>query len=102
MLENLSSLATLTLSVREREKFEPPPPAVADFPTQVARTWENSLHGLINLGKAFVLWAVDWVLWIPLLIVAGLFAWIILRWLIRLLPRLIALANTPITPPRSP
>ena len=35
VLENLSSLATLVLSVREREKFEPPPPAVADFPTQV-------------------------------------------------------------------
>ena len=102
VLENLSSLATLTLSVREREKFEPPPPAVADFPTQVARTWENSLRGLISLGKAFILWAVDWVLWIPLLIVAGLLAWIILRRLFRLLPRIIALANTPITPPRTP
>jgi len=102
VLENLSSLATLTLSVREREKFEPPPPALADFPTQVARTWEHSLRGLINLGKAFILWAVDWVLWIPLLIVAGLLAWIILRRLFRLLPRIIALANTPITPPRTP
>ncbi len=102
VLENLSSLATLTLSVREREKFEPPPPAAADFPTQVARTWENSLRGLINLGKAFILWAVDWVLWIPLVIVAGLLAWIVLRRLFRLLPRIIALANTPITPPRTP
>ena len=86
VLENLSSLATLTLSVREREKFEPPPPAAADFPTQVARTWENSLRGLIDLGKAFILWAVDWVLWIPLLIVGGLLAWVILRRLFRLLP----------------
>ncbi len=102
VLENLSSLATLNLSVHEREKFEPPPPAVADFPTQVARTWEKSLHGLINLGKACILWAVDWVLWIPLLIVAGLLAWVILRRLFRLLPRIIALANTPITPPRPP
>lgn len=102
VLENLSSLATLTLSVREREKFEPPPPAVADFPTQVARTWEHSLHGLIDLGKTFILWAVDWVLWIPLVIVAGLLAWVILRRLYRLLPRIIALANTPITPPRTP
>ena len=102
VLENLSSLATLTLSVREREKFEPPPPAVADFPTQVARTWEKSLHALIDLGKALILWAVDWVLWIPLLIVAGLLAWVILRHLYRLIPRIIALANTPITPPRAP
>jgi hypothetical protein len=102
VLENLSSLATLNLSIREREKFEPPPPAVADFPTQVARTWESSLHGLIDLGKALILWAVNWVLWIPLLIVAGLLAWVVLRRLFRLLPRIIALANTPITPPKAP
>ncbi len=91
VLENLSSLATLNLSVHEREKFEPPPPAVADFPTQVARTWESSLRSLINLGKACILWAVNWALWIPLLIVAGLLAWVILRRLFRLLPRIIAL-----------
>ncbi len=101
VLENLTSLATLNLSVHEREKFEPPPPAVADFPTQVARTWESSLRSLINLGKACILWAVDWALWIPLLIVAGLLAWVILRRLFRLLPRILALANTPITPPRA-
>jgi hypothetical protein len=102
VLANLSSLATLELNVREREKFEPPPPAVADFPTQVARTWERSIHGLIDLGKAVILWTVDWALWIPLLIVGALIAWVILRRLFRLLPRLIALANTPITPRRTP
>jgi hypothetical protein len=101
VLENLSSLATLTLSIREREKFEPPPPAVADFPTQVARTWDNSVHSLLNLGKAIILWVVDWVLWIPVLIVIGIVAWIIVRLLLRMLPRIIALANTPITPPRA-
>ncbi len=100
VLENLSSLATLNVSIREREKFEPPPPAVADFPTQVSRTWESSLHGLIDLGKGVILWAVNWVPWIPLLILGAFLAWIVLRVLIRLLPRLIALANTPITPPR--
>ncbi len=102
VLENLSSLATLNISIREHEKFEPPPPAAADFPTQVSRTWEKSLHGLIDLGKAVILWAVDWVLWIPLLILAGIVIWVVLRILIRLLPRLIAMANTPITPPRTP
>jgi hypothetical protein len=102
LLENLSSLATLTVSVREREKFEPPPPAVADFPTQVARTWENSVRSMVNLGKGVILWAVDWAIWIPLLIVAALFCWTVLRWFFRRLPRLIALANTPITPPRTP
>ena len=43
VLENLSSLATLTLNIREREKYAPPPPVVADFSTQIARTWDGSL-----------------------------------------------------------
>ena len=102
VLENLSSLATLTLSVREREKFEPPPPAVgrlshpgrADL-GELAAWPDQSRQGVI-------LWAVDWVLWIPLLVVAGLLTWVLLRTLFRLLPRIIALANTPITPPRTP
>jgi hypothetical protein len=106
LLDNLSALATLSLNIREREKFEPPPPVVADFRTQVARTWDSSIRSLIDLGKSVVLWAVDWALWIPLLIFSALLAWIIVRWMIRYfirnLPHLIELAKTPITPPRSP
>jgi len=106
VLENLSSLATLTLNVREREKYAPPPPVVADFPTQVARTWDGAILGLVNHGKSLLLWAVSWVIWVPFLLVGGLFAWVLLRWLIRVfmrkLPRLVALARTPITPPRAP
>jgi hypothetical protein len=105
VLENLSSLATLTLNVREREKYEPPPPVVADFPTQVARTWSASLLGVVNLGKAVVLWAVSWALWVPILLVVGYLAWVLLRWLfrafVRMRPALVELARTPITPPRS-
>jgi hypothetical protein len=106
VLESLSSLATLTLNVREREKYAPPPPVAADFPTQVARTWNASLLSLVNLGKALALWAVSWVLWIPILLIFGLLAWIVVRWLLRVLirnlPRLIELARTPITQPRAP
>ena len=106
VIENLSSLATLTLNVREREKYAPPPPVVADFPTQIARTWDGSILNLVNHGKSVVLWAVSWVIWIPFLLVGGLLAWVLLRWLIRVfmrnLPRLVALARTPITPPRAP
>ena len=67
VLENLSSLATLTLNVRERDKYAPPAPVVADFRTQIARTWDGSLLDLVNMGKAFVLWAVSWAIWIPFL-----------------------------------
>ncbi|MGO9466054.1 MAG: DUF4349 domain-containing protein [Isosphaeraceae bacterium] len=106
VLENLSSLATLTLNVREREKYAPAPPVAADFPTQISRTWNASLLSLVNLGKSLVLWAVNWALWIPVLLVFAVLGWILLRWLVRFmvrnLPALIALARTPLTQPRAP
>ncbi len=77
----------------------------ADFPTQISRTWNASLLSLVNLGKALVLWVVNWALWIPVLLVFAVLGWILLRWLIRFLlrnlPPLIALARTPITQPRA-
>jgi Domain of unknown function (DUF4349) len=106
VLENLSSLATMTLNVREREKFAPPPPAVADFSTKVARAWEGSLLDLANIGKSLVLWVVSWAIWVPFLLVGAFLAWVLARWLIRyfvrILPGVTALARTPITPPRTP
>jgi Domain of unknown function (DUF4349) len=106
VLENLASLATLTLNIRERDKFAPPAPVVADFRTQISRTWDGSLLDLVNLGKAFVLWAVGWAIWIPFLLASALIAWVLGRWLLRVfirnLPRLVALARTPIVAPRTP
>jgi hypothetical protein len=106
VLENLSSLATLTLNVREREKFQPPPPVAADFPTQISRTWTASVQGLVDRLKAVTLWAVDWAVWLPLILVSAVLAWIVARWLLRVflrnLPVLIELARTPIFTTRTP
>ncbi len=106
VLENLSSLATLTLNVREREKYDPPAPVVAGFGTQISRTWDGQIHNLVDLGKAIVLWAVSWAIWIPFLFAGVLLAWIMARKLfrafIRNLPRLITLARTPLTRPSTP
>jgi polyhydroxyalkanoate synthesis regulator phasin len=106
VLENLSSLATLTLNIRERDKYAPPAPVVADFATQVARTWNGSLLDLVNMGKSFALWTVSWAIWIPFFMMAALLGLIMLRWLLRVflrnLPRLVVLARTPITSPRAP
>ena len=106
VLENLSSLATLTLNVRERDKYAPPPPVVADFPTQIARAWDGSLKSLIELGKSVVLWTVTWAIWVPFYVIGALFTWLIIRWLIRAIlrnrARLIALATTPIVASRAP
>jgi Domain of unknown function (DUF4349) len=106
VLENVSSLATLTLNVRERDKYAPPAPVAADFGTQVARTWNGSLLDLKNMGKSFALWTVSWAIWVPFFLVAALLGLIVLRWLFRVflrnLPRLVVLARTPITAPRAP
>jgi hypothetical protein len=106
VLENLSSLATLTLNVREREKYAPAPPVVADFPTQIARAWDASMLGLVNMAKSLVLWAVSWAIWVPFLLVGALLAWILLRWLVRVVvrnrSRIVEIARTPLTPPRAP
>jgi hypothetical protein len=107
VLENLASLATLTLNVRERDKYTPPtPPIVADFPTQIASTWNGSLLDLKNMGKSLTLWTVSWAIWIPFFLLAVILGLIVLRWLLRVflrnLPRLVVLARTPITSPRTP
>jgi hypothetical protein len=106
VLENLSSLATLTINVREREKYAPNAPVVASFSTRVGRTWDASITSLVDLGKAIVLWAVSWAIWLPFYLFGAIVAWVLIRRLIRTfirnLPRLVALARTPLTGPRTP
>jgi hypothetical protein len=105
VLENLSSLATLTLNVREREKYAPAAPVVAGFSTQISRTWDGQILNLVDLAKAIVLWAVSWAIWLPFLLVALILAWIVgrrlLRAFIRNIPRLVTLARTPLIRPRA-
>jgi hypothetical protein len=105
VLENLSSLATLTLNVREREKYAPAAPVVASFSTQISRTWDGQILSVVDLAKAIVLWAVSWAIWLPFLLVAAILAWIVgrrlLRAFIRSIPRLVTLARTPLTRPRA-
>jgi Domain of unknown function (DUF4349) len=105
VLENLSALATLTLNIREREKYAPPAPVVAGFGTQISRTWDGSITNVVDLGKAIVLWTVSWAIWLPFLLVGAILAWVLIRKLVRAfirnLPRLIALARTPLTRPRA-
>jgi hypothetical protein len=109
VLANLTALTSVTIDVREREKFQPPPPVAANFPTRVARTFRDSLGRLIEFGEAVVLLVVDWVLWIPLLLLGLLVSWLLGRWVVRLLTRngrrLWEVARTPIgvaTPPPPP
>lgn len=106
VLANLSSLATATLHLREREKYEPAPPAAPDFATTVGRTFQHSLDRLVDTGKAVVLFLVAIALWIPLILVGLLLGWSLLRRLVRLTARSAwrawELARTPSLPPSSP
>lgn len=75
VLEDLSSMTTVTVSVRERDRFQPPPPTAADFPTIVGRTFRNSVNQLQNFGKAVVLLVVALVPWIPLILIGLFILW---------------------------
>lgn len=105
VLTNLTSLTTVTLSVREREKFQPAPPVVASFPTRVSRTFQESLSGLVELGENVILFATNWILWVPILLLELLVFWLVARGFVWVLSRggrrLWKIARTPTGPPPS-
>jgi hypothetical protein len=88
VLDNLTSLTTVTIDVRERVKYDPPPPVAASFPTQVSRTFQESVDALLELGRRAVLVVVAVSVWLPLIVIGGLFAWVVARWGLRRLWRL--------------
>ena len=53
-----------------------------------------------------MIWVVSWAIWLPIILVGAILAWVLVRRLIRVLirnlPRLVELGRTPITPPRTP
>lgn len=96
VLDNLTALATLTLTVRERVTYEPAAPIVADFPTQISRVWNDSVRSLVDLGKSWTLFAVGQVVWLPFWIVGLLLARLAFRRFSAGLRKLFAAATTPI------
>lgn len=106
VLENLTALTTVTISVREREKYQPPPPVAASFPVQIERAFKGSLDRLIELGQAVVLFCVAAVVWLPLVALGTLLAWllgrVLLAWLVTGARRAWSVAHVPIFPPRPP
>ena len=100
VLEALSSLATVTLSLREREDYAPSPPVAPDFGTRIARVWAASIADLRDLGEGLVLFAVGLTPWLPLILIGLAVLLLLLRRLIRALPRLWELGRRPITQSR--
>ncbi|QDV39086.1 DUF4349 domain-containing protein [Tautonia plasticadhaerens] len=102
VLDSLSSLATITLGIRERDDYEPTPPVSPSFRTKVAREWASSIDALVSLGESLVLLAVGLAPWLPLILALLVAALLLLRRLARALPRLWELARRPLFPPREP
>lgn len=100
VLESLSSLATITLSLRERDDYEPTPPVSPSFGTRIAREWASSIDALVTLGESLVLFAVGLAPWLPLILALLLLVALLLRRLARALPRIWERARRPLFPPR--
>lgn len=102
VLDNLSSLATVTINLKERVDYEPAAPVAPTFRERVARAWEESVRGLRQLGESLVLWLVGVAPWLPLIVVGVLVLRWLVRWLYRVGPRVWAVIDRPIGGPRPP
>ena len=76
-LANRTELSTITIEATEWKDYKPP--IAPTFPTQLGRTFFNSLDNLFAFGKAMAMVAVGLLPWLPLILVGLL----LLRWLIR-------------------
>jgi hypothetical protein len=103
VLENLSSLATVTVNLREREDYTPVAPVAPDFRTKIARAWSGSLGDLREMGENLVIGLVALAPWLPLIVVVAVVGIVLVRFLWRRLrrawPRIWELARRPIQPP---
>jgi hypothetical protein len=87
VLQNLTSLTTVTITIQERKDYKPAEPAAPSFGTTVARTFQSSVDNLIAVGKAIVLVAVAIAPWLPIILIAALVVVVTMRKLLRPHPR---------------
>jgi hypothetical protein len=85
LLENLTSLTTVTLTIHERVKYTPE--RAPTFATRIARTFQTSLDSVVSFGEAIVLFFVAIAPWLPMLVVVALAVLLFVRWLFRLYRR---------------
>lgn len=79
VLTNLTSLATVTLTVQEIKDYIPQPTEEPSFATQVARTWHASIGGVGSFVTTLSLGIVGVVPWLTVVLPTVLLAWIALR-----------------------
>ena len=72
VLSNLSSLTTITITLREIKDYAPPAPPT--FATEIARQFDGSLSVMRALGKGLVLIGAALLPWLPFALL-GFFGW---------------------------
>jgi hypothetical protein len=92
LLENLTALTTVTLTITERKNYVPP--QTPTFAAMIARTFSDSVERLVDVGKTVVLIVVAIAPWLPLSALLVLLAYLFVRFLVRIVAR----AAAPIAP----
>jgi hypothetical protein len=76
-LANLSSLTTVNVTLQEIKDYVPP--QAPTFGSTIAGTFSSSVEVLQSVGKGLVLFIVALAPWLPIILLAALPAWILLR-----------------------
>lgn len=83
MLANLTDLTTVTVTIRERQKYDPEKrPELMEKPTfwtRASKTFGDSLDTLLEFGQGVTLLAIAVAPWSPFLLAFGLAVWIAIR-----------------------
>lgn len=80
-LRDRVSLSTVTVQIREEKDYVPPEQPT--LTSRIASTWAISLDGLRSFSVGLLLMAVGITPWLPVLLVAGLLCWFVLRLVLR-------------------
>jgi hypothetical protein len=87
-LETMSAVSTITLTAREEATYDPAASASGpDFGDRVGNTFSASWNALKRFGEGIVLFLVALAPWLPLILVAGVVLWWLVRKLIRMADR---------------
>ena len=80
---NLTDLTTVSLTLREKQKYAAPaPPASSETPTFAMRadkTWNESWESFLGFCHAIALFAIALTPWLPVALIGGGGAWLLVR-----------------------
>ena len=83
VLNDLTALSTVTLSIEEIKDFVPEPTEEPGYTTQIARTWDDSTGAVGGFFTNLSLGVVGFVPWLTVVLPIGLIAWLVMRGLRR-------------------